>query len=217
MSGTGDAGMSTDGGRRMARGNLAAASVGFASALILVAALQARPSGDDGSSNVAASVATAEATLTDLTTIEAADDRMSGDGAESMQPAGPTTDADGSIRSQSEMTAVPRRVGDQADVAVVNVAVDVPEAPSAPRCQALAEEIWRREDSGEFVYEEYVELTEEEYHNAPLNLSVPRTDMAAVGERPSFAGFGESYDVADIPNQRLDEVVGRCWELGLLD
>jgi len=206
---------------RIARGNLAAASIGFASALVLVAGLQARPGGNDDSNAVGTTqntVATqpefaglAETLLDETLLDETASDKTPvGDDMSAM-------DREAMTASPS-MTAGPRvAVEDEPSPAVVLASVAVPEAPSAPRCQALAEELWQREDAGEIVYEEYVELSEEEYENALLSLPVPRSDIAASGDRPTFDRFGDGYDVSDVPNGRLDEVVGRCWELGLID
>ena len=186
------------------RGNLAASSIGFASALIVVAGLQAMPGGHYTAPNVVSDAIASDMSFDKSTPDDApfvADD-LSAPGNEPVTP----------------MTAVQQEEAtDKGRSVAVSVSVEVPAAPAAPRCQALAEELWDREEAGEILYEDYVELSEEEYENATLNLSMPRTDIAPRGSRPSYASFGDSYDVADIPSDRLDEVVGRCWELGLID
>ena len=41
--------------------------------------------------------------------------------------------------------------------------------------------------------------------------------MAASGERPGFERFGDGYALDEIPNHHLEDTVGLCWEMGLLD
>ena len=99
----------------------------------------------------------------------------------------------------------------------MTVSVDVPPAPGAPECDALAEELWRREDAGLIEYEEYVELSDEEFESVPLALPAPDGAMATAGQRPSFERFGDGYDVAQVPNRHLEQTVGLCWEMGLIE
>lgn len=125
---------------------------------------------------------------------------------------------DGSNGADGRMArSAPVRTATEARVASVFIDGSLPPEPEGPRCRELEEELWRRHDAGEIVEEPYVELTDEEYEAAPLDLPAPETRMAAPGERPSFEHFGVPYDVADISNDHLDDVVGRCWEAGLID
>lgn len=90
-------------------------------------------------------------------------------------------------------------------------------ATVTPDCGPLARELWRREEAGALSYEEYVDMSEDELDRAPLALATPNGAMADPTERPSYPSFGASLDPAAVPDARLENVVGYCWELGLLD
>jgi len=189
---------------------LGAAAIGFTTALVLVFGIQARSGTADTAapSLVSAPPASAQvASAAEMSEVEAGVPPV-GDAA-TMQSAAPTRQRM-EAAGGSTLTLAP-------EVRVENVSIVVPESPESPNCRPLADELWRREEAGEFVEEPYVELSAEEYAAAPLDLPVPRTDMAAQGQRPEFEDFGGGYEISSVPDDRLQWVVGYCWELGFLD
>lgn len=200
---------------------LGAAAIGFATALVLVFGIQARSGSADSAApslvsapppntQFAPVAVTSEVELGLPPTSDAATMQSAAPTRQSMEPTGESTRMTAAAQPMDDSTPVP-------EVRVENASILVPESPEGPDCGPLAEELWRREDAGEFVEEPYVELSEAEYAAAPLELPVPRADMAAQGERPAFEDFGDGYEISSIPDDRLQWVVGYCWELGFLD
>jgi len=200
---------------------LGAAAIGFTTALVLVFGIQARSGSAD---SAAPSLVSAPPPSTQLAPIAMASEVELGlppaSDPATMQSAAPTRQSMEPTGGSTRMTAAAQPMDDStpvSEVRVENASILVPESPEGPNCGPLAEELWRREDAGEFVEEPYVELSEEEFAAAPFAMAVPRADMAAQGERPVFEDFGDGYEINSVPDDRLQWVVGYCWELGFLD
>jgi hypothetical protein len=89
-----------------------------------------------------------------------------------------------------------------------------------PTCRREVTEMGRRDEAGTIDWEAIEgsdeEPTDEELESVTIAGDPFPSDVAAVGERPTFSDFPDRLDVATLSDAALVEAVDICYEIGLL-
>ena len=204
----------TDNRHGTARATLRGAAMGAVGVLAAIGAWSL-VAGDDPGQATAALAASAPVPMADSDTSPA---EMAGEmspmemsGGMSQPPMGSEM---GSVMGGAPMGAP---MAGEMGSASADDAADVPAAGELD-CEAYEAEQYLREEQGLIDWEAlYPEYDEDEYDRLPIYLDEFSYDVAGPDEDIVFGDFTEPVSPQDLPTERLVEVVGRCWERGLLD
>jgi flagellar basal body rod protein FlgC len=193
-----------------------AAMVGVISAVLVIAAWQARP---QPKTDVAASPALS------VMAVQAASSETEA-GAEPVVEVEPVAEDAGPVQTMPE-GAEPLEFAAPTEgyvsAAPLNIVVENSDGPAlqagpieALGCVAYIEEEWRRDGLGLIDWDAHggEEFSDDDYLTMPIEHIDSPTDVLYDGDEVWFDDMSELVAISDIAIERLLEVTSRCWQLG---